>query len=512
MTPDRTVALVGRPNVGKSRLFNRLARRRIAIVHDQPGVTRDVNAVDVPELGCTLMDTGGIGLTEQRWDKTQTPDLIAAAEEQVFVALNAAQHVLFVVDAQEGLTTLDQWIADKLRSEGRSVHLVVNKVDDDRHEPLADEFASLGFSDSYIVSAEHDRGMGELASGLKEILGPPPPKSEEELAPDKRRIKLAFIGRPNVGKSSLCNRLLDDDRLVVSEVPGTTRDSIELDLDYTGKDGTVLPFRLMDTAGLRKKKKFNSPIEYFASLRSTSAVEEADVVFLIIDSQDGITLMDKNLASYAVERGRPVAVIVNKWDHAMDMFAKEPLRGYENIDEFRKAFESAARRELFSLPGAPVVFVSAKTGYSLSRLLRTARQLDEICGRKLSTPAINRLIEDMMRAREPKSEKGKRFKVYYSVQTSSRPLRIRMFCNQTSRLEDPYKRYLSKGFIEKFDLAGCPVLFDLVGKPRRETPGSKPMTRQNSKRPSTRKFAKKKTAKKGATGKRPAKRPPGRKK
>ena len=466
---NRTVALVGRPNVGKSRIFNRLANKRVAIVHDQPGVTRDVNALEIPEGKYTLLDTGGIGLTEQRWDRTQTPELIAAAEEQVFVAISAAKLIFFVVDGMEGLTTLDEIIADRLRKSGQQVQLVVNKIDQDVHDGNVNQFKKLGFGQPMAISAEHNRGFGALKNFIQEKLGPPPVVEVDESGkPQERRVKLAFIGRPNVGKSSLCNRLLNDERLVVSEVPGTTRDSIEHDLDYTNDKGQVWPFRLMDTAGLRKKKKFDSPVEYFSSLRSTNALETADVVFLVLDAMDGVTLMDKTLAGLAVELGKPLAVIVNKWDFALEQFAKEPIKGYESEREFRESFEKSLRDALYQLPGSTVLFTSALTGYALDRVLRSARKLDQIAGTKMSTPKINQLLNEMMQKREPRSNKGKRFKVYYAVQTGIRPIRIRIFCNQSHRLEDPYKRYLSRGFIDRFGIEGCPIIFDLVGKPARK--------------------------------------------
>ena len=273
-----TVALVGRPNVGKSRLYNRLAGRRLAIVHDQAGVTRDVNTTVVGNH-YTLMDTGGIGLVVDM----DHEKLIAAAEAQVWLAVEAADLICFIVDGREGLTALDETIAEKLRQSGKQVVLVVNKIDHEGLEERVTDFADLGFNDPVPVSAEHGYNAVGLEERIEAVIGPAP---EEEPA-DKHRIHLAFVGRPNVGKSSLCNFLLKDERLVVSEVPGTTRDSVMLDLDFTSKDGRVLPFRLVDTAGLRRRKRVSHSIEYFSTVRTRDAVEKSDIVFLVIDAESG---------------------------------------------------------------------------------------------------------------------------------------------------------------------------------------------------------------------------------
>lgn len=458
MTTERTVALVGRPNVGKSRLFNRLAQRRIAIVHDQAGVTRDVNSIEV-DNDYTLLDTGGIGLVVDM----DHQKLIEAAEEQVWFAVEAASVILFVLDAREGLTTLDQIIAERLRGSGKTIIPVINKVDNPNMVDRAEPFLALGFGEGLLVSAEHGYGESELREGLAEVLGPKPEKVKLEPG-DRKRIRLAFVGRPNVGKSSICNRLLNDSRLVVSEVPGTTRDSVALNMDYTASDGQEWPFALVDTAGLRRRGRVSHSVEYFSTLRSHEAVEKSDLVFLVIDSETGVTRQDKALAGEIIESGKCVCVIVNKWDKAVEGFKEHPIKGYETIEEFRKGYGEAALKELFFLPDSPVLFVSAKTGLAIDRVLRVARMLWETSSRTLPTPRLNKCLDALLQKREPKIVKFKRFKIYYAVQVGNRPFRFRLFCNRATKLEDSYKRYLVRGINKAFDLRGCPIEFELKGK------------------------------------------------
>ncbi|HSH09770.1 MAG TPA: ribosome biogenesis GTPase Der, partial [Oceanipulchritudo sp.] len=455
-----TVALVGRPNVGKSRLFNRLARRRLAIVHDQPGVTRDVNST-VVNNHYTLLDTGGIGLVvDMDHDK-----LIAAAEAQVWFAVEAADLICFILDGREGLTTLDETIAERLRQSGKKVVAVVNKIDCLAIEGRVAEFEAMGFDTVIPVSAEHGYNSDALEDALEAIIGPPPEAEpvEEEL----HRIHIAFVGRPNVGKSSLCNYLLEDERLVVSEVPGTTRDSVMLDLDFTAKDGQVLPFRLVDTAGLRNRNKVSHSIEYFSTLRTRDAIEKADIVFLVIDAESGVTRQDKSLAGEIIDAGKSVALIINKWDIAIDGFRAHQPDQYESIDAFRKDYARQALEDIFFLPESPVLFVSALRGFAMDRVLKVARSLWETSGRTLPTSKINALVHAMIEKRQPRFIDNKRFKAYYTVQTGTRPFMFRIFCNRATKLDDSYRRYLQNGFIKHFRLEGCPLRFELKGKEKR---------------------------------------------
>jgi GTP-binding protein len=459
--PSRTVALVGRPNVGKSRLFNRLCGRRLSIVHDQPGVTRDLISAEVDD-DYLLLDTGGIGM-----ELEMTPKQIAAAsEEQVDFAIGAAAVIVFIVDGRAGLTALDERVAEKLRRHGRPVVLAVNKIDRAEDEGAADEFAGLGLGEALAVSAEHGRGAKALEEAIRKILGPKPPAAA---GPREHRIRISLVGRPNVGKSSLGNRLLDSSRLIVSDVPGTTRDSVELDLDYRRPDGDTLKFRLADTAGLRSKRKVDSPVEYFSTVRTQHAIERSDVVLLVVDALDGVTRQDQALAGQIVEAGRALIVAVNKWDLVTDRWRGQPVEGYKSLKHFLQAYEKSLRKELFFLPSPPVLFVSAVTGFRVETLLDSAAAIEATLDMKLPTGHLNRRIGQLFEARPPRRVGAKRFKVFYAVQTGRRPFRVRLFCNRVERLEPTYRRYLEKGLQEAFRLDGCPVRFDLVGKAQRYT-------------------------------------------
>ncbi|WP_269526841.1 ribosome biogenesis GTPase Der [Coraliomargarita parva] len=469
--PSRTVALVGRPNVGKSRLFNRLCGRRMSIVHDMPGVTRDLISTEVND-DFVLLDTGGIGM-----ELEMTPKKIAtAAEDQVEFAIQAAKVILFVVDVRNGVTPLDEMVAEKLRRYGKHVILVANKVDSEAEEDAADEFNRFGLGAPVKVSAEHGRGISDLNEAIEAKLGPKPEGSESD---KQKRIRIALVGRPNVGKSSMGNALLASTRLIVSDVPGTTRDSVELDLDYKHRDGELLKFRLADTAGLRMKRKVDSPVEYFSTVRTQHSIENSDVVFLVIDAADGVTKQDQALAGQILDAGRALVVVVNKWDKIQEMWEAEPVAGYKNLKHFLTSYEESLRKEMFFLPDPPVLFVSAKTGFKVESLLERAASIEATLDMKLSTGRLNRVIQDMFEARSPKLVGTKRFKVFYAVQTGSRPLSIRLFCNRKERLDPTYRRYLEKGLIHEFRLGGCPVRFDLEGKARRyaEDEGETPAPR-----------------------------------
>ena len=361
-----SIAIVGRPNVGKSRLFNRLAGKRISIVHDRPGVTRDVVIADSP-LGYVLMDTGGIGMLPE-----MTPvEIQNATEDQAQFAIQAADLLLFVVDGRSGPVPLDQTLAQKFRKMGKQPVLVVNKMDDPEDDYSFDEFKSLGFSRQVGVSAEHGIGIDQLTDLFQEFL--PTPKLSIGDS-DDLRTKIAFIGRPNVGKSSLCNRLLDMKRLIVSDVPGTTRETVELDLDYQIEASEESwRFRLYDTAGLKRRKRVDTSLDYFSAVRTKHAIEEVDVVFLVLDAREGVTKQDKLLAGHVLDEGKGLAILVNKWDLALDGFRKDPLAGYEDEKAFRKAYLDSVRKEFVFLPDSPISFVSAHSGYAMQDFLQVAK-------------------------------------------------------------------------------------------------------------------------------------------
>jgi GTP-binding protein len=472
---NRSVAIVGRPNVGKSRLFNRLTKKRIAIVHDQPGITRDVVSAEVDEGGYTMMDTGGLGLTGGE----TAAALIAASERQVGFAIDAAALILFVVDGLEGLTALDERIGARLRRSKKPVILVVNKADFEGEKVDLTDFFRLGLGEPIPTSAEHGQGEEALRNAIMARLGPAPeaaPPSPEDAA----SIRFCFIGRPNVGKSSLANRLLASDRLIVSDIPGTTRDAVELPFEFKGRNGKMYPFRLIDTAGIKAASKLASPVEYFSRLRSLDAIQRADVVFLVLDAIEGVTQQDKAIAGEAVKERKPIVVVVNKWDLVHREFEDgKSLRGFKNERDYREKYEHAVFERLFFTPGAPLIFVSAMNGYEVDRMLNAAVQLSRTLDKKLPTGKLNQVLNHLAERTPPPAIAGRRFRIYYATQTGNRPFRIRIFCNREEKLTESYRRYLEAGMVNEFGLNGCPMIFDLVGKERdeqhrRPTPKSKP--------------------------------------
>jgi GTPase len=465
---SRTVAIVGRPNVGKSRLFNRLTRKRISIVHDQPGVTRDVIAAEVEDGAYTLLDTGGIGLK----GGDSSAQIVAATEVQVQFAIDTAQVILFIVDAKDGVTALDERIAQRLRRKDKTVLLVVNKID--FHDSRRDnpDFYKLGLGEPLFFSAEHGVGEVALRDAILEKLGPAPVESAEAKTA-RGALCVCFVGRPNVGKSSLSNRLIRSDRLIVNTEPGTTRDAIEVPFEFEGRDGRFYPFRLIDTAGIKAATKLASSVEYFSRLRALDAIKRTDVVFLVLDAMEGVTQQDKAIAGEVVKESKPVVIVVNKWDKVHEAFQQPAgVEGYETERDFREKFEHALFERLFFTPGAPVVFVSALSGYEVDRMLNAAVKLHRQLDTKLPTAKLNQTLTRLAERTPPPAVGGKRFRIYYCVQTGNRPFRIRLYCNQERRLTESYRRYLEAGVIAEFGLDGCPMLFELVGKKPRSAPGS----------------------------------------
>ncbi len=464
---SRIVAIVGRPNVGKSRLFNRLVRRRVSIVHDEAGITRDIVSATV-DKDYMLLDTGGLGL-----DPKLTPDkLIPEVEAQARFAVETASLILMVVDAREQGNPLDDKVARLLRKSKKPVVIVLNKSDDPESQLPVVPFKRLGFEEFVRVSAEHGHGEDELRRSISEHLGPPPPDHVERTEEDP--LKIVFVGRPNVGKSSLANRLMSQDRLIVSDIPGTTRDAVELDFLFTTENAEKWPFRLMDTAGIKANTKLSSPVDYFSRTRSLDAIHRADVVYLVLDALSGVTKQDKAIGAEIVKANKPTVVLVNKWDLAHDAFRTAPLRGYESESDYRAKYAEAASRELFFTPGAPLVFISALKGFAVERMLDTARRIDAMLDRKLPTGRLNQVLLRLTDRVPPPAFAGKRFRAYYAVQTGNRPYRIKIFCNTAMTLSDSYRRYLESGIIEEFGLNGCPICFDLVGKEKGPRPAFLP--------------------------------------
>jgi GTP-binding protein len=452
-TASRTVAIVGRPNVGKSALFNRLVGRKISIVHDQPGVTRDriVSECKLGRNAFTVIDTGGIG-----------SDVDASFTEQVHaeveLALQAAEVILFVVDGQDGLTPVDSELARRLRRVSKPVVLVINKVDAEKHRDMDSEFARLGFANSLRISAEHGRNIGELVE-LTESFLPPPREDEPEASVP---IKLALVGRPNVGKSSLVNAILEDSRTMVSPISGTTRDAVDVPYELGGQH-----YILIDTAGIRPRGKVSNTVEVFSVMRSEKSIRRADLCVLVIDATAGVTAQDKKIAGQIQEARKPCVVAVNKWD----LIEIEGDR-----KEFLHEFMQGIQAELFFLDYAPVTLVSAKTGDNMTRLFRTIEDVRHCAKGRITTGPLNRLVQAVLSANPPPIRSGRRFKVLYATQLEpphdAIPCpRFLLFVNSAEILAPAYKKYLEGRIREVSPFTGLPVIIDLRGRAPREKKG-----------------------------------------
>ena len=451
--PARTVAIVGRPNVGKSALFNRLVGRKISIVHDQPGVTRDRLAAEC-RLGARpfiVVDTGGIGSAV---DASFTEQVHA----EVDIAIQTADVILFVTDAQAGVTPVDADLARLLRRVKKPLVLVVNKVDVEKHRTLEGDFSRLGFENTLAISAEHGRGIGELVE-LTESLLPEIDPDAPEIPPEAAPAKIAIVGRPNVGKSSLINAILEDRRTLVSAISGTTRDSV--DVPYTrGK----YRFTLIDTAGIRPRGKVDNSVEVFSVMRAEKSIERADLCVLVIDAAMRVTAQDKKIAGLIQKAQKPCVLVVNKWDLV-------EIEG--DHKEFLHEFMDEIRSELFFVHYAPVVLLSAKTGDNIDRLFRTITQVREESRQRIGTGVLNRLLQTILTESPPPLRSGHRFKVLYATQTESyknEPIpipRFLLFVNDADALVPAYKKHLDSRLRDEAPFTGLPISVQLRGrKPR----------------------------------------------
>ena len=463
------IAIVGRPNVGKSALFNRIAGRRIAIVHDQPGVTRDRISAEVEWQGrpFTLVDTGGIGLLPGE----KSDDLIATATvDQVAVAIEAAHVILFIVDIRAGIVPLDLEVAQHLRQSGKPVHLVANKADT---APVADaiaEFDPLGFPQMHPVSALPDRGTSALMDAALEHL----PEGPSTLNPPPSTLNLAIVGRPNVGKSSLINALTQSDRVIVSDIPGTTRDAV--DVPFTIEtDGRQQPGLLIDTAGLRKKRRVKDSLEYFSVTRTRDAIERCDIAVLVLDAVEGVLEQDKKIADLITSRHRACILVINKWDlaearakHTRRDHRHKARRGSQGNRPLLTLAESGkwVQRELFFLDYAPVVFTSATENIRLDRLLESIRYIADQLQQRIPTPLLNRALAGTIERRQPPSKSGKRLKFYYATQVAQSPPTILLFVNNPGLFTAQYQKYLGDRLRKAFGFEGCPLV--LKARPRRD--------------------------------------------
>jgi GTP-binding protein len=484
------IAIVGRPNVGKSALFNRIAGRRIAIVHDQPGVTRDRVMAEVEWGGrpFTLVDTGGIGLLRRE----KADDVIVkAALAQVELALEAANVIILVVNVQEGIVPLDREAAARLRHSGKPVLVAVNKVDTHRAEVGASEFSELGFDKVFPVSAIHGEGIQPLMDAAMKLLKVQVPEPEvpsgspSEPGEDADHascgtypapLKLAIVGRPNVGKSSIINALTQSERVVVSPIPGTTRDAVDVPFEVE-TEGVRQSYVLIDTAGLRKTRRVDDSIEFFSVKRAEESIARCDIAILVLDAEAGITEQDKKVADRIVEARRACIVVVNKWDLMNDAVRKARVEEIErrrtkesqrapNVMTTLSEFGDWVQAHLFFLDYAPVIFTSAKSGFHLDRLLEAVRYVAAQLQQKVPTAILNRTLQDAVERRQPVSARGRRLKFFYATQVRQAPPTFLLFVNGDELFSDQYKKYLTDQMRRAFGYEGCPIILAAKARPK----------------------------------------------
>ena len=508
------IAIVGRPNVGKSALFNRIAGKRIAIVHDMPGVTRDRVTAEAEWRGrpFTLVDTGGIGLL--RGEKVEDV-IIKAALDQVEIAVGAADCIILVVNVQEGLVPLDREVAERLHKSGKPVLVAVNKVDNYKSEAGVTEFAALGFNQVFPVTAIHGRGIEMLMNTAAKHLPEASASDDDttdapyglseadaaaeieaaveagENAPAKPRfrkptgpLKLAIVGRPNVGKSSIINALTKSERVIVSPIPGTTRDAVDVPFEVV-TEGVRQQYVLIDTAGLRKARRVDDTVEYFSVQRSEEAIQRADIVVLVLDAVTGIVEQDKKIADLIVEARRACIVVINKWDlmepsvrtAREDELARRQKQSKHHREGQRRnplttlaEFGAWVQEKLFFLDYAPVIFTSATSGFQLDRLLEAVRYVGAQLQQQIPTAILNRTLNDAIERRQPVSAVGHHLKFFYATQVRLAPPTFLLFVNRDELLSEQYTKYLAGELRKAFGYEGCAIVIVAKARPKTVEP------------------------------------------
>ena len=505
------IAIVGRPNVGKSALFNRIVRKRIAIVHDMPGVTRDRVTAEAEWHGrpFTLVDTGGIGLL--RGEKSEDV-IISAAFDQVQMAIESAQVIILVVNVQEGVVPLDKEVAKRLHSAGKPVIVAVNKVDTYKAEKGLNEFTALGFDKCLPVSAIHGEGLNDLMDEALKFLpkGEPAPIFEEsydepakkptpkekaaawEAARAKEPMKLAIVGRPNVGKSSIINKLIGAERVIVSPIPGTTRDAVDVPFEVD-TEGVRQRYVLIDTAGVRKARRIDDTVELFSVERTKEAIARCDIAVLVLDAESGILEQDKKVAAIITENRRGCIVVVNKWDLVAEdvrqarekEIAARREKSRDRDDREKRPtmlgeFGEWVQEKLFFLDYAPVIFTSAKNGFQLDRLLEAVRYVAAQLRQKVPTAILNRTLQDAIVRKQPVSDKGHHLKFYYATQVRQSPPTFLLFVNRDEIFNSGYEKYLAGELRKAFGFEGCPLVIVPKARPKTIAPVRKYQTARAS--------------------------------
>jgi len=453
-TPN--VTIIGRPNVGKSELFNRLLGRKIAIVHDQPGVTRDrLSAI------CTrgprpfaLWDTGGLGAAG-------ASELIAQAHRAAEEALHESDVLLFVVDAKQGLSPIDQELARMLRKSQTPIVLVINKIDDPKHENLAADFASLGFDNAVSISAAHGRGISELVDAISALLPAAASEIENRKSKIENRLSVAIIGRPNVGKSSLINSIMRSGRAIVSELPGTTRDAIDISYERDGQQ-----FLFVDTAGIRRRGKQSSSVEVFSVMRAERSIRRADLCVLIVDVTVGVTAQDKRIAGLIQKARKAALVVLNKWDLLKPATGRVRANGGPKHSEKESIQQlvDETRQRIFFLDYAPVLIASALTGENIDKLFGLIGEVQRAARTRIGTGIFNRLLRAAFAANPPPMRKGRRLKLFYAAQAGGTkgghidPPKFVVFVNDPRLLTHQYARYLEARIREAHPYVGLPII------------------------------------------------------
>lgn len=436
------VAIVGRPNVGKSTLFNALAGEKISIVKDTPGVTRDRIYADVSWLdrNFTMIDTGGI--------EPDSKDIILSQmREQAQIAIDTSDVIVFMTDVRQGLIDSDSKVADMLRRSGKPVVLVVNKVDSfEKFMPDVYEFYNLGIGEPVPVSAASRLGIGDM---LDEIIAHFPEKRDEDEEDERPRV--AIVGKPNVGKSSIVNKLLGEQRVIVSDIAGTTRDAIDTEIVHEGRE-----YVFIDTAGLRRKSRIKEELERYSIIRAVTAVERSDVVLMVIDAVEGVTEQDAKIAGIAHERGKGIVIVVNKWD------------AIEKDDKTMKKYENEIRRVLSFMPYAEIMYVSAQTGQRLNKLYDVIDMVIENQTLRVATGVLNEIMMEAVAMQQPPSDKGKRLKLYYITQVSVKPPTFVIFVNDKELMHFSYTRYLENKIREAFGFKGTSLKFFIRERKEKE--------------------------------------------